>query len=66
MGITMVLQQRLSPQPTDSTQAKMMLIMPFLFTYLFASFPSGLVIYWTLNNVLSIIQQLLLTRSKKA
>ncbi|CAO4841060.1 MAG: Membrane protein insertase YidC [Holosporales bacterium] len=62
MGATMVLQQRLSPQPTDPTQAKMMLFMPIFFTYLFGSFPAGLVIYWTVSNVLSIIQQYAITK----
>lgn len=57
MGVTMLLQQRLNPQPADPAQAKMFMIMPFMMTYLFASFPAGLVIYWAWNNVLSIIQQ---------
>ena len=62
MGITMILQQRLSPQPNDPVQAKMMLIMPIMFTYLFASFPAGLVIYWAWSNILTIAQQALITR----
>lgn len=57
MGGTMIWQQKLNPQPTDDTQAKMMLLMPIFFTFIFASFPSGLVIYWTFSNILSIIQQ---------
>ncbi|HLD95633.1 MAG TPA: membrane protein insertase YidC [Alphaproteobacteria bacterium] len=57
MGATMVLQQKLSPQPGDPMQAKMFLIMPVMFTFLFASFPAGLVIYWVVNNILSIAQQ---------
>ena len=61
MGATMILQQRLNPQPVDATQAKIMLIMPLMFTYLFASFPAGLVIYWAWSNILSIAQQMLIT-----
>lgn len=61
MGVTMILQQRLNPQPVDPTQAKIMLIMPLMLTYLFASFPAGLVIYSVWSNVLSIAQQMLIT-----
>jgi YidC/Oxa1 family membrane protein insertase len=57
MGITMFLQQKLNPQPPDPVQAKIFLFMPIIFTFLLAQFPAGLVIYWTWNNVLSIIQQ---------
>lgn len=57
MGLTMLLQQRLNPQPADPAQAKMFMIMPFIMTFLFASFPAGLVIYWAWNNILSIAQQ---------
>ncbi len=57
MGGTMYLQQKISPQPADPTQAKIMMLLPILFTFLFATFPAGLVIYWTWNNVLSIAQQ---------
>ncbi|MCB1884866.1 MAG: membrane protein insertase YidC [Geminicoccaceae bacterium] len=57
MGFTMWLQQRLNPQPADPTQAKVMSFLPVMFTFLFATFPAGLVIYWTWNNTLSIIQQ---------
>lgn len=62
MGITMVIQQRMNPQPTDPAQAKVMMIMPIMFTYLFASFPAGLVVYWTWNNLLSMAQQWLITK----
>lgn len=58
MGATMVLQQRLNPQPADPVQAKLFLIMPVMFTYMFASFPVGLVIYWAWSNVLTIVQQM--------
>ncbi|MBX3486687.1 MAG: membrane protein insertase YidC [Candidatus Paracaedibacteraceae bacterium] len=57
MGATMMLQQKLSPQPADPAQAKVMMIMPLMMTVLLANFPAGLVIYWAWNNILSIIQQ---------
>lgn len=57
MGISMFLQQKLNPQPTDPMQAKMMMFLPVVFTFMLASFPAGLVIYWVWNNVLSIAQQ---------
>ncbi|SNB53182.1 protein translocase subunit yidC [Arboricoccus pini] len=57
MGITMFLQTKLNPQPADPVQAKVMLFLPVIFTFLFATFPAGLVIYWTWNNILSITQQ---------
>lgn len=57
MGITMLIQQRLNPAPMDPVQQKVMQIMPFAFTIFFGFFPSGLVLYWVVNNVLSIGQQ---------
>lgn len=57
MGVTMFLQQKMSPPPADPTQAKMFLLMPIFFTYLLGQFPAGLVIYWAWNNTLSIAQQ---------
>ncbi|MDK2957417.1 MAG: YidC/Oxa1 family rane protein insertase [Desulfovibrionales bacterium] len=57
MGATMFLQQRMTPSPGDPTQAKLMLLMPVVFTFIFLNFPSGLVVYWLTNNVLSIAQQ---------
>jgi YidC/Oxa1 family membrane protein insertase len=58
MGIGMFVQQKMSPQPTaDKTQARMFLMMPVIFTYMLASMPAGLVIYWTWSNILSIAQQ---------
>jgi len=57
MGATMFLQQKMSPPPGDPTQAKMMMIMPIVFTFIFINFSSGLVLYWLVNNVLSISQQ---------
>lgn len=62
MGLTMFIQQKLSPPPPDPTQAKIMLLMPVFFTVLFLNFPSGLVLYWLVNNVLSILQQWYITR----
>ena len=57
MGATMFIQQKMTPAPGDPTQAKVMLFMPIIFTFLFMNFPSGLVIYWMVNNILSIAQQ---------
>ncbi len=57
MGATMFIQQKMNPTSPDPTQAKIMLIMPVIFTFMFLKFPSGLVIYWLVNNVLSIAQQ---------
>jgi YidC/Oxa1 family membrane protein insertase len=62
MGVTMWMQQRLNPAPTDPVQAKMMSVFPFVFTFILAPFASGLVIYWTWNNILSIIQQALIMK----
>jgi YidC/Oxa1 family membrane protein insertase len=63
MGITMFVQQKLSPPPPDPTQAKIMMFLPIVFTILFANFPAGLVLYWTVNNALSILQQWYIMRS---
>ncbi len=57
MGITMYLQQKLNPTPANKEQAKMMMMMPIIFTFMLGNFAAGLVIYWTLSNILSIIQQ---------
>ena len=57
MGVTMLLQQKMSPPPGDPTQAKMMMLMPIVFTVIFINFSSGLVLYWLINNILSIAQQ---------
>ena len=62
MGLTMWLQTKLNPQPADPIQAKVMLFLPVIFTFLFATFPAGLVIYWTWNNLLSITQQWVIMR----
>ncbi len=57
MGVSMFIQQKLNPAPPDPMQAKIMMALPFVFTILFATFPSGLVLYWVVNNILSIAQQ---------
>ncbi len=58
MGLSQFLQQKMTPSTSmDPMQAKMMLFMPLVFTFMFLSFPSGLVIYWLVNNVISIVQQ---------
>jgi len=62
MGITMFIQMRLNPTPPDKTQAMIFTWMPIVFTFMLASFPAGLVIYWAWNNFLSIIQQTVIMR----
>ena len=66
MGASMFLQQRLSPTPPDPIQAKVMMFMPIVFTGFFLFFPSGLVLYWFVNNLLSIAQQWAITRRIEA
>jgi YidC/Oxa1 family membrane protein insertase len=58
MGVSMFFQQKMSPPPGDPTQAKMMMFMPIVFTFIFINFSSGLVLYWLVNNLLSMGQQL--------
>jgi len=62
MGVSMFVQQKLNPAPPDPIQAKVMMSLPFVFTVFFAFFPSGLVLYWVVNNLLSIAQQWYITR----
>jgi YidC/Oxa1 family membrane protein insertase len=62
MGLTMWLQQRLNPAPTDPMQAKIMSFLPIIFTFLLATFPAGLVIYWAWSNALGILQQWIIMR----
>ena len=62
MGITMFLQMQMNPAPPDPTQAMIFKWMPIMFTFMLATFPAGLVIYWAWNNTLSIIQQGLIMR----
>ena len=64
MGASMFLQQKMTPTPGDPAQAKMMLLMPVVFTFMFISFPSGLVLYWLVNNVLGIAQQYMTNKGK--
>ncbi len=63
MGVSMFVQQKLNPAPPDPIQAKVMMSLPFVFTVFFAFFPSGLVLYWVVNNLLSIAQQWHITRN---
>ena len=62
MMATMLIQTKLNPTPPDPVQAKITMIMPFVFGFMFFSFPSGLVLYWVVNNTLSILQQWQITR----
>ncbi len=62
MGITMFVQQKMTPTMGDPRQAKMMLFMPIIFTFMFLNLPSGLVLYWSVSNVLQIVQQKLMDR----
>jgi len=65
MGVTMYIQQKLNPAPPDPIQAKIFMFFPFFLTVLLASFPSGLVIYWSVNNVLTMAQQYVIIRRTK-
>lgn len=62
MGASMFLQQKMTPTPGDPAQAKMMMLLPIVFTFMFINFPSGLVLYWLVNNILSIAQQYRINR----
>jgi YidC/Oxa1 family membrane protein insertase len=62
MGFTMWIQQKINPQPPDPLQAKIMMMLPVVFTFLLAQFPAGLVIYWAWNNILSVAQQWVIMR----
>ena len=62
MGFTMWLQQKLNPAPADPTQAKIFALLPFVFTFILAGFAAGLVLYWSVNNILSIAQQWFIQR----
>lgn len=63
MGISMFVQQKLNPPPPDPMQAKLMMLMPVIFTVMFANFPAGLMLYWFVNNTLSVLQQWYIMRS---
>jgi YidC/Oxa1 family membrane protein insertase len=65
MGLTMFIQQKLNPAPTDPIQAKIFLFFPVFLTVILASFPSGLVLYWTVNNILTIAQQWFIMKRTK-
>ena len=62
MGLSMFVQQKLNPPPADPTQQKIFMFLPIIFTLLFATFPSGLVLYWFANNILSIAQQYVINK----
>jgi len=62
MGISMFVQQMLNPTPPDPMQAKIMKMLPIIFTFFFLWFPAGLVIYWVVNNIISVAQQYYITR----
>ena len=65
MAATMYLQQKMSPQPADPVQAMVMKFMPLMFLFMFSSFPAGLLIYWSWNNILSIVQQFYINKLDK-
>ena len=65
MGVTMLIQQKMTPSNMDPAQAKMMMALPFVFTFMFLNFPSGLVLYWLVNNILTIAQQTYINRTLK-
>ena len=66
MGGSMFLQQRMTPSPADPTQAKIMMFLPVIFTFMFLNFASGLVLYWLVNNLLSIAQQYVINKQAAA
>ncbi len=66
MGATMVIQQKITPTAMDPQQAKMMMLMPIVFTFMFLSFPAGLVLYWLVNNTLGIVQQIYVNKKSKS
>jgi len=65
MGVTMFFQQKMSPSTMDPAQAKIFMFMPIIFTFMFLNFPSGLVLYWMVNNILTILQQWHVNREPK-
>jgi YidC/Oxa1 family membrane protein insertase len=64
MGITMFVQMKMNPEPTDPIQKTMFAWMPVIFTFMLGTFPAGLVIYWTWNNLLSLLQQYVIMRQQ--
>jgi YidC/Oxa1 family membrane protein insertase len=65
MGLSMWVQQRLNPTPPDPIQAKIFMFFPIFLTIILAPFPAGLVVYWTVNNILTIAQQWVIMRGTK-
>jgi YidC/Oxa1 family membrane protein insertase len=66
MAASMFVQTKLNPTPPDPVQAKVMMFMPIIFSVMFFFFPAGLVLYWVVNNILSIAQQWVITRNIQA
>jgi len=66
MGASMMIQQKLNPAPIDPIQQKVMMVLPVVFTVFFAFFPAGLVLYWVVNNIISISQQWYITKKIEA
>jgi YidC/Oxa1 family membrane protein insertase len=62
MAVTMIIQQKLNPPPPDPVQANMIKALPFVFLFLFATFPAGLIIYWAWSNSLSVLQQWVISK----
>jgi YidC/Oxa1 family membrane protein insertase len=62
MGATMFIQQKMTPTSMDPKQAKLFMLMPVVFTFMFLNFPAGLVLYWLVNNLLTILQQYRINR----
>jgi YidC/Oxa1 family membrane protein insertase len=65
MGLSMWVQQKLNPTPPDPIQAKIFMFFPLFLTIILAPFPAGLVVYWTVNNILTITQQWIIMRGTK-
>jgi YidC/Oxa1 family membrane protein insertase len=63
MGFSMFVQMKMNPEPTDPVQKQMFAWMPVIFTFMLGTFPAGLVIYWTWNNLLSVVQQTFIMKS---
>ena len=62
MGVSMFIQQKLNPAPPDPIQAKIFMFFPLFLTIILAPFPSGLVVYWTINNILTMAQQVVIMK----
>ena len=65
MGVSMFLQQWMTPSAADPQQQRVMMIMPLMFTFMFINFPAGLSLYWLTNNILTIAQQYAINRSRQ-